>query len=81
MRYKTTKLKRFKITNTTFLILTSPIRLPLIILMVIGELATNIIDLFDESVLCSIMEYTVKKFKFDEIADKQYETNKDKFKY
>lgn len=81
MRYKTTRLKRFKIINTFLLILTSPIRLPLIILMAIGEISTNIIDLFDDSVLCSTMESIVKKFKFDEIVDKQYEINKDKFKY
>lgn len=83
MYYRTTKLKRFKLLKLILNIIAFPIRFPLFIICVVTEgiakLSENILDIYD-GVLWWIVEKVSKVFKFDDIADKQYEKNKDKFR-
>lgn len=83
MYYRTTKLKRFKLLKLILNIIAFPIRFPLFIICVvtggIAKLSENILDIYD-GVLWWIVEKVSKVFKFDDIADKQYEKNKDKFR-
>ena len=83
MYYRTTKLKRFKLLKLILNVIAFPIRFPLFLICVITEgmakLSENILDGFDR-ILYWIMDSISKIFKFKEIADKQYEENKDKFK-
>lgn len=83
MYYRTTKLKRYKLLKAIINILIFPIRFPLFIMYTITEylskLLENILDSID-GFLWTIMNTLVKIFKFDAIADEQYEKNKEKFK-
>ena len=83
MYYRTTKLKRYKLLKLILNIVAFPIRFPLFLICVITEsiakLSENILDICD-GVLWWIMRNVSKVFKFDNIADKQYEINKEKFK-
>lgn len=83
MYYRTTKLKRYKLLKAIINILIFPIRFPLFIMYTITEylskLLENILDSID-GFLWTIMNTLVKIFKFDAIADEQYEENKEKFK-
>lgn len=83
MYYRTTKLKRYKLLKAIINIIVFPIRFPLFIMYTITEylfkLLENVLDSID-SLLWKIMNTLIKFFKFDAIADKQYEKNKEKFK-
>lgn len=83
MYYRTTKLKRYKVLKEIINIIVFPIRFPLFIMCILTErifkLLENILNGFD-SFLWWIMDSAVKIFKFDDIADRQYEKNKEKFK-
>ena len=83
MYYRVTKLKRYKLLNLILNIVSFPIRFPIFLLYVIAENATkiaeNLLDIYDKF-LYWIMEIVVNFFKFSEIADEQYEKNKEKFK-
>ena len=83
MYYRTTKLKRYKVLKVIINTIAFPIRFPLFIICILTEyvfkLLENILNGFD-SFLWWIMDGVVKIFKFDEIADEQYEKNKEKFK-
>lgn len=83
MYYRTTKLKRYKVLKAMINIIIFPIRFPLFIMCILTEsvfrLLENTLNGFD-SFLWWIMNSLVKIFKFDDIADEQYEKNKEKFK-
>ena len=83
MYYRTTKLKRYKVLTATINIIAFPIRFPLFIMCILTEsvfkLLENILNGLD-GFLWWITEGMVKIFKFDDIADRQYEKNKEKFK-
>ena len=83
MYYRTTKLKRYKLLKAIINIIVFLIRFPLFIMYTITEylfkLLENVLDSID-SLLWKIMNTLIKFFKFDAIADKQYEKNKEKFK-
>lgn len=83
MYYRVTRLKRFKLLKLILNITSFPIRFPIFLsFIIIGKLAeilAIILDVFDR-ILYWIMDSISKIFKFKEIADKQHEENKDKFK-
>lgn len=83
MYYRTTKLKRYKVLKAMINTIIFPIRFPLFTMCILTEsvfkLLENTLNGFD-SFLLWIMNSLVKIFKFDEIADEQYEKNKEKFK-
>lgn len=83
MYYRVTRLKRFKLLKLILNITSFPIRFPIflsfIIIGKVAEILAIILDGFDR-ILYWIMDSISKIFKFKEIADKQYEENKDKFK-
>lgn len=83
MYYRTTKLKRYKLLKLILNIIAFPIRFPIFLMCVIteevGKLLENILDICD-GVLWWIMKKISKVCKFDNIADKQYDKNKEKFK-
>lgn len=83
MYYRITKLKRYKVLKAMINIIIFPIRFPLFIMCILTEsvfkLLENTLNGFD-SFLWWIMNSLVKIFKFDDIADEQYEKNKKKFK-
>ena len=83
MYYRITKLKRYKLLNLILNIVSFPIRFPIFSLYVIAEnvtkIAENLLDICDKF-LYWIREIIVNFFKFREIADEQYEKNKEKFK-
>ena len=83
MYYRVTRLKRFKLLKLILNITSFPIRFPIflsfIIIVKVAEILAIILDGFDR-ILYWIMDSISKIFKFKEIADKQYEENKDKFK-
>lgn len=83
MYYRTTKLKRYKVLKVIINIIAFPIRFPLFIMCILTEcvfkLLENMLNGFD-SFLWWMMDGVVKIFKFDDIADRQYEKNKEKFK-
>lgn len=56
-----------------------PIRLPLFLLIKLGEITDKILDIIDDFVW-KIIHKIADIFKFEEIAKEQYETNKEKFK-
>lgn len=83
MYYRTTKLKRYKLLITILNIISFPLRFPIFSFFIISEKITKISELILDTCdkfLYWIMNTIVKYFKFDEIADKQYEKNKEKFK-
>ena len=75
MKTNTYRLKRYKAVYITLVVLTFPIRCPLILVFKLGELLSKIteipIDYIDE-ILYKIITYTIKKFKFEEVADKKF---------
>ena len=83
MYYRTTKLKRYKVLKEVINAIIFPIRFPLFIMCILTEsvfkLLENTLNGFD-SFLWWIMNSLVKIFRFDDIADEQYEKNKEKFK-
>ena len=83
MYYRVTRLKRFKLLKLILNITSFPIRFPIflsfIIIVKVAEILAIILDGFDR-ILYWIMDSISKIFKFKEIADKQYEENKDKIK-
>ena len=83
MYYRITKLKRYKLLNLILNIVSFPIRFPIFLLYIIAEnvtkIAENLLDICDKF-LYWIREIVVNFFKFREIADEQYEKNKEKFK-
>lgn len=82
MYYRTTKLKRYKLLMTVFNVISFPIRLPIFLLFILLEKATKISELIldhYDKFLYQTFAFMVKHFKFDEIADKQYEKNSEKF--
>ena len=83
MYYRVTRLKRFKLLKLILNITSFPIRFPIflsfIIIGKVAEILAIILDGFDR-ILYWIMDSISKIFKFKEIADKQYEENKDKFR-
>ena len=79
MKYITTKLKRYKFLCVVMSVIFLPIRLPLYLIVVLGEVANKIfnkVDCFGMKIIHSIADI----LKFEEIAKKQYEINKEKFK-
>lgn len=83
MYYRTTKLKRYKVLKAVINAIIFPIRFPLFIMCILTEsvfkLLENTLNGFD-GLLWWIMNSLVKIFRFDDIADEQYEKNKEKFK-
>ena len=83
MYYRTTKLKRYKVLKAVINAIIFPIRFPLFIMCILTEsvfkLLENTLNGFD-SFLWWIMNSLVEIFRFDDIADEQYEKNKEKFK-
>lgn len=83
MYYRTTKLKRFKMLRTILNVVSFPIRFPIFLFLIISEKITGIAEFMLDNCdkfLYWIMNGVVEYFKFDEIADKQYEKNREKFK-
>lgn len=83
MYYRTTKLKRYKLLRATLNIISFPIRFPIFLLYILLEEASKIAEVglnTCDKFLYWLIESVVKYFKFDEIADKQYEKNEGKFK-
>lgn len=79
MKYKVTKLKRYKIFVWIINILFLPIVLPSLILVFIGEKVEailNIVDDIEQKIIYKISDI----LKFEEVANKQYEINRAKFK-
>lgn len=79
MKYKVTKLKRYKIIANTLGILVFPIRFPIWLVHMIGTISETLLDSID-LILVKLLEKIAEVFKFEEVANKQYEANKDKFK-
>lgn len=83
MYYRTTKLKRYKLLRIALNVISFPLRFPIFLFFIISEKITKIAEwILDtcDKFLYWVMENIVKYFKFDEIADKQYEKNREKFK-
>lgn len=79
MKVITTKLKRYKIVAYVVSIVFLPIRLPMMLLIKLGEYSEKLLDIIDN--FCWGIIYKISDvFKFEEIARQQYETNKEKFK-
>ncbi|HCL4455059.1 TPA: hypothetical protein N2D10_003085 [Clostridium botulinum] len=79
MKVITTKLKRYKIVAYIVSIIFLPIRLPMMLLIILGEFSEKLLDVIDR-VCWRTLDKIVKIFKFDEIARKQWGINKEKFK-
>ncbi|NCI19909.1 hypothetical protein EJM73_08345 [Clostridium botulinum] len=79
MKVITTKLKRYKIVAYIVSIIFLPIRLPMMLLIILGEFSEKLLDVID-GVCWRTLDKIVKIFKFDEIARKQWGINKEKFK-
>ncbi|MGL5765711.1 MAG: hypothetical protein ACRCX8_08725 [Sarcina sp.] len=83
MYYRTMKLKRYKLIQILVNIISFPIRFPIFIVCIVSEKVLEISEFIlngCDKFLYWIMDNMAKYFKFNEIADRQYEKNKEKFK-